>query len=83
MTLYAKWIEKAGNESIPPTEQEPDQTSIPITETTAATQTGHSQSPATNTGNTETHPTLTQAPAPIAGLLLGLGTAVFLLRRRK
>ena len=83
MTLYAKWIEKAGNESIPPTEQEPDQTYIPITETTAATQTSHSQSPATNTGNTENHPTLTQAPAPIAGLLLGLGTAVFLLRRRK
>ena len=85
MTLYAKWTANTTKEQ---TEPNPAQdTQRPSTETASVQQATVSQSSSTTTQPAKTtatiQPTLTEAPAPVAGILFGLLGAGALIRRRR
>lgn len=81
MTLYAKWIEEGSSKSVPTTKPTTQQPSAAQTTQPTTIQTPVSPSPAP-AGTTAAQATLSQVPAPLAGLLLGLGAAALLIRRR-
>ena len=76
ITLYAKWIRSTTDPTPIPTAPETAE-STPVPETTKPT-----TAPTTTTAAGGVTPTLTQAPAPVLGVLLGLLAAGALLRRR-
>ncbi|MDE2443068.1 MAG: InlB B-repeat-containing protein, partial [Methanocorpusculum sp.] len=76
MTLYAKWTPASGTTTTSAA------TTLPTAKATTAPVS--TQSPGGTTATAAgTHPTLTQAPAPCAGILLGLLAAGTLFRRRE
>lgn len=80
MTLYAKWIATGSSDSVPTAEPTTDHTTPSTKPTEIRTPVS---TPATPAETTATNPPLTQAPVPLAGLLIGLGAAALLCRRRE
>ncbi|MCZ0863368.1 InlB B-repeat-containing protein [Methanocorpusculum vombati] len=79
ITLYARWTSAAGT----PADPTPIPTAPETAEPTTVPETHHpTTSPTTTTAAGGVTPTLTQAPAPVLGALLGLLAAGALLRRR-
>ncbi|WP_338096442.1 InlB B-repeat-containing protein [Methanorbis rubei] len=81
MTLYAKWISGSTGATT-------QQQSAAITQPTASatqkqTSSATAVTSAATTSSAGVSPTMTQAPAPIAGLLVGLFAAGFFLRRKE
>ena len=82
MTLYAKWTSGSTTEPTATATAQPtgEPTSAPVTTAPTAVTTTAAPVSTTEPGS---QPTLTQAPAPVLGALLGLLAAGVLLRRRE
>ncbi|HJK78467.1 MAG TPA: InlB B-repeat-containing protein, partial [Methanocorpusculum sp.] len=85
MTLYAKWIPSSGGSSqtVSQTGSATAQQTVKATPAATQAQSTSAATPApSGTSASGVSPTMTQAPAPVLGALLGLLAAGVLIRRR-